>query len=57
MGILTAQTVATAKPGQHGDGRGLWLIVSETGARLWAYRFTIAGTRDAMPVAPPMKND
>jgi integrase len=42
-GKLTARTVATAKPGRHGDGAGLWLVVSETGAKRWAYRFTIAG--------------
>ena len=43
LGKLTARAVATAKPGRHGDGGGLWLIVSETGAKRWAYRFTIAG--------------
>jgi integrase len=42
-GKLTARAVATAKPGRHGDGAGLWLIVSDTGAKRWAYRFTIAG--------------
>jgi integrase len=42
-GKLTARAVATAKPGRHGDGAGLWLIVSYTGAKRWAYRFTIAG--------------
>lgn len=42
-GKLTALKVAKAKPGRHGDGAGLWLIVSGTGAKRWAYRFTIAG--------------
>lgn len=42
-GKLTARKVETAKPGRHGDGAGLWLIVSDAGARRWAYRFTIAG--------------
>jgi hypothetical protein len=42
-GKLTARTVATAKPGRHGDGAGLWLAVSGTGAKRWLYRFTIAG--------------
>jgi integrase len=42
-GKLTARAVATAKPGRHGDGAGLWLIVSETGSKRWAYRFTISG--------------
>ncbi len=35
--------VKTAKPGQHGDGDGLYLIVSPTGARKWIFRFTFAG--------------
>jgi integrase len=42
-GKLTAKKVETAKAGRHGDGAGLWLIVSETGAKRWAYRYTIAG--------------
>lgn len=42
-GKLTARTVATAKPGRHGDGAGLWLEVSKSGAKRWLYRFTIAG--------------
>jgi integrase len=42
-GKLTARAVAPAKPGRHGDGAGLWLIVSETGSKRWAYRFTISG--------------
>lgn len=40
---LTARTVATAKPGRFGDGRGLYLVVSESGARKWVFRFTFAG--------------
>ena len=42
-GKLSARKVETAKPGRHGDGAGLWLAVSETGAKRWLYRFTIAG--------------
>jgi hypothetical protein len=42
-GKLTARAVATAKAGRHGDGAGLWLIVSPSGARRWVFRFTIAG--------------
>jgi len=40
---LSARAVATAKPGRHGDGSGLWLVVSETGARKWIFRFTFSG--------------
>jgi hypothetical protein len=40
---LTARAAATTKPGRYGDGRGLWLSVSETGARKWVFRFTFGG--------------
>jgi integrase len=43
QGKLSARAAATAKPGRHGDGRGLWLVVSGTGARKWVFRFTFAG--------------
>lgn len=41
---LTARAAATTKPGRYGDGRGLYLVVSETGARKWVFRF-IFGSR------------
>jgi integrase len=37
---LTARGVATTRPGRYGDGRGLYLVVSGTGARKWVFRFT-----------------
>jgi hypothetical protein len=37
---LTARAPATRKPGRYGDGGGLYLVVSPTGARKWVYRFT-----------------
>ncbi len=37
---LTARSVATAKPGRHCDGRGLYLAVSDSGAKKWVFRFT-----------------
>jgi integrase len=40
---LTARAVATAKPGRHGDGDNLYLIVSPSGARRWVFRFVIDG--------------
>jgi integrase len=43
MGKLSARTVATAKPGRHGDGRGLWLAVAPSGAKKWVFRFTWQG--------------
>lgn len=42
-GKLTTKKVDAAKHGRHGDGGGLWLVVSPTGAKRWAYRFTLAG--------------
>jgi integrase len=40
---LTARGAATTKPGRYGDGGGLYLVVSPSGARKWVYRFTYAG--------------
>ena len=40
---LTARAAATTKPGRYGDGGGLHLVVSPSGARKWVYRFTYAG--------------
>jgi Arm DNA-binding domain len=40
---LTARGAATTKPGRYGDGKGLYLVVSPSGARKWVYRFTYAG--------------
>jgi integrase len=43
MGKLTARKVEAAKPGKHGDGRGLQLAVAPTGAKKWVLRFMTAG--------------
>ena len=40
---LTAIAVKHAKPGRHADGGGLYLLVKETGARSWVYRFMLKG--------------
>jgi integrase len=40
---MTARAVAAAKPGRYCDGRGLWLVVSPSGARKWVFRFTCRG--------------
>ena len=42
-GKLTARAAATAKAGTHGDGAGLYLVVSPTGGRKWVYRFSWRG--------------
>ncbi|MFN2100902.1 tyrosine-type recombinase/integrase [Altererythrobacter sp. MF3-039] len=38
MPKLTALKVKHAKPGRHGDGEGLYLLVSKTGAKSWMVR-------------------
>ncbi len=41
MGIhkLSARRVATAGPGKHGDGGGLWLVVRKDGRKTWVFRY------------------
>ncbi|SMY09947.1 tyrosine-type recombinase/integrase [Flavimaricola marinus] len=43
--MLTARKVDTAKPGKHGDGRGLFLLVKASGARSWVLRYQVQGRR------------
>ncbi|MEG3149257.1 integrase arm-type DNA-binding domain-containing protein [Sphingomonas sp. ZT3P38] len=45
MGILTAISVRNAKPGRHGDGSGLYLLVRPSGARSWVLRIQRHGKR------------
>ena len=45
MPALTALKVKTAKPGRHGDGSGLYLLVSNTGAKSWVLRVVQAGDK------------
>jgi integrase len=40
---LTPMAVKNAKPGRHADGNGLHLLVKESGARSWVYRFMLDG--------------
>ena len=40
---LTPLTVKNAKSGRHADGGGLHLLVKESGARSWVYRFMLKG--------------
>jgi len=45
MGKLTALKVKHAGPGRHGDGDGLFLVVSHTKARKWVLRVQANGKR------------
>jgi integrase len=40
---LTPLEVKNAKPGRHADGEGLHLLVKNTGARSWVFRFMLDG--------------
>ena len=45
MAGLTALAVKNAKPGRHADGRGLYLLVRDSGARSWVLRTQVDGRR------------
>lgn len=49
---LTAVKVKNAKPGRHADGGGLQLLVKESGARSWVYRYMIAGKSRDLGLGP-----
>lgn len=49
---LTAVQVRTAKPGRHADGGGLQLLVKESGARSWVYRFMLKGKSRDIGLGP-----
>ena len=52
MGKLTAIGVKTAKSGRHADGKGLYLLVKETGARSWVLRIVVDGRRRDFGLGP-----
>ncbi|MFK7941453.1 MAG: tyrosine-type recombinase/integrase [Paracoccaceae bacterium] len=41
----SARKAETAKPGRHGDGRGLFLYVKPSGSRSWVLRYQVQGRR------------
>ena len=45
MAPLTAKSVLNAKPGRHGDGGGLYLLVKPSGAKSWVLRVQANGKR------------
>jgi integrase len=45
MAGLTALQVKNVRPGRHADGRGLYLLVRESGSRSWVFRAQINGKR------------
>lgn len=49
---LTPLAVKNAKPGRHADGGGLHLLVKESGARSWVYRFMLSGKSRDIGLGP-----
>jgi integrase len=50
---LTARTLSTVtKPGRHSDGGGLYLNVTESGAKSWLFMYEIAGRRRELGLGP-----
>jgi len=48
MGKLSDRTAKAAAPGKHGDGDGLFLVVSPAGSRKWVLRYQLNGKRRDM---------
>ena len=49
---LTANQVKSKPPGVHADSGGLYLVVRDSGERIWQFRFTaLDGKRAAMEFA------
>lgn len=55
MPSLTALQVKNAKPGRHADGRGLYLMVRESGSRSWVFRSQVDGKRQDYGLGPVSK--
>ena len=49
---LTPLAVKNAKPGRHADGGGLHLLVKDSGARSWVYRFMLKGKSHDVGLGP-----
>ena len=49
---LTPLTVKNAKPGRYADGGGLQLLVKESGARSWVYRYMLKGRSRDVGLGP-----
>ena len=43
--MLTVRQIASAKPGRHSDGKGLYLLVQPSGSRSWVLRVQHNGCR------------
>lgn len=52
VNALTPFAVKNAKPGRHADGGGLQLLVKESGARSWIFRFMLKGKSRDVGLGP-----
>jgi hypothetical protein len=49
---LNSNQIKSLQPGAHSDGGGLYLVVRDSGERVWAFRFTdLDGKRAQMEFA------
>lgn len=55
MPRLTALQVKNAKPGRHADGRGLYLMVRDSGSRSWVLRAQVNGKRQDLGLGSAAK--
>jgi integrase len=49
---LDALKVKHAKPGRHADGGGLYLLVKDSGAKSWVFRYMLKGKARDMGLGP-----
>ncbi len=52
MALTTKQVAKLTEPGRYGDGGGLYLQVTPTGARSWLLRYERGGRERAMGLGP-----
>ncbi|MBR1286636.1 integrase arm-type DNA-binding domain-containing protein [Bradyrhizobium sp. AUGA SZCCT0177] len=52
MALTTRQVAKLTEPGRYGDGKGLYLQVTPTGARSWLLRYERGGRERAMGLGP-----
>ena len=51
---LTTLEVRNAKVGRHADGRGLYLVVRDSGSRSWVLRAQVNGVRRDLGLGPAL---
>jgi integrase len=44
--------ITKGRPGYHGDGGGLWFVISKTGGHSWSFRYMLNGKSREMGLGP-----